>query len=121
MPPPSITIYTQLRISDYIEVMLGGKGLARKRLLYAVVTGPHLAISLKVLFFLFYFIFFFSFFFFFFFFFFFLWMLRLPAKVPSRYFVGAFWFGFAVKGRCLFEKNTTMNSLKQVRLVQILT
>ena len=71
MPHPSITVHTKFRVSDYVEVVLGGEGPARKRLLFAVVTGPHLVLSMIVLFF-------------FFFFFFFLCTFQLRAKVEGR-------------------------------------
>jgi hypothetical protein len=32
--------------------------------------------------------------------------------VPSRYFIGAFWLGFAVEGRHLFEKKYYNEQLK---------
>ena len=54
MPHPSITVHTKFRVSDYVEVVLGGEGPARKRLLFAVVTGPHLVLSMIVLFFFFF-------------------------------------------------------------------
>jgi hypothetical protein len=56
MPHPSITVHTKFRVSDYVEVVLGGEGPARKRLLFAVVTGPHLVLSMIVLFFFFFFL-----------------------------------------------------------------